>query len=194
MIFYNNRFTDILFFFFISLQSLHCGSSIELKGPVTINVNYQKISLQPLKGWENIISCGYWPKKENMDELLIDYIQQVWKTLYAEFRLCEKYGFYIMVDSTELHTVEISLTILSSEIRNDTLFIPIKISTTQKAMNKKYSGEINGFGILPSPYDSTTQLSMQDLVAVFNDYERRFPYKEVVAPYYIHEKGNNQDN
>ena len=153
----------------------------------TINVNYQKISLQPFKGWENIISSDYWPHKDKIDDLLIHYIQQVWKSLYTEFRLREKYGFYNMVDSMELNTVEISLKILSSEFRNDTLFIPIKISTYQKAVNKRYSAEINAFGILSGRSDSSVQLSVQDLVAVFDDYKRRFPYEKVVAPYYLHE-------
>ncbi|MGD9201838.1 MAG: hypothetical protein PVI26_09760 [Chitinispirillia bacterium] len=185
----NSRLLSLVtaLFFTSGMQFIYCGSSMELKKPNTINVNFQKISLQPFKGWEKITSSEYWPNKESVDELLIHYIQQVWKSLYTEFRLCEKYGFYKMVDSTELNTVEISLKILTSEFHNDTLYMPIEMSTHQKTANRMYYAEINAFGILPGSSEPSVKLSIQDLVAVFDDYKRRFPYKKAVAPYYLKE-------
>lgn len=184
MNFFLRAFSSIITIFYLSLIFYKCASHLATKEPTIIEVKHQKIHLQPIKRLYILESNEYWPDESKHGKILLDYIQQVWKNLLGEFRRCEKYGLYTMVDSTASSTVLISLEIISSELKNDTLYIPLKLKTLYKSDNISYTSKIDAYGLCPS--DTIITAQMQILGAAFADYRRRFPYQKVVASFYIH--------
>ena len=159
-----------------------CASNLVIREPATIEVKHQKIYLQPIKGQERLESCEFWPDSIWQRKFLVENIQQVWKNLLAEFRRCEKYGLYTMVDSVASSTVEITPEIISSRIQKDTLFIPLRIQIFYKADKRSNAITIDAYGLFES--DTSEVKTVNELVSAFADYRRRFPYKKVVASFY----------
>ena len=109
-------------------------------------------------------------------------MQQVWKNLLGEFRRCEKYGLYTMVDSTASSTVDVIPEIIFSKIKNDTLFISLGIKTFYKASKRSNTMTVDAFGLFKSGTEEA--VTVKALVSAFADYRRRFPYDNVVSAYY----------
>lgn len=172
---------------FLIISLIQCGSRFAVQKLDTIDIKHQSVYFEPIKGIEILKTGSFWPEDKNIEKVLLDYIMQVWKGILVEFRRCEKYGFYRMVDSTEAPTVVISSKIVSSRIRNDSLIIPVEIKTVFKSDNRTYtlSVDASGVGTVDSTVESNT---LYYLGAIFADYRRSFPYKKVVSSFYLQDK------
>jgi len=168
----------ILFFLLFS----NCASHLTTRGPQAIEVKYQKIYLKPLQGLEKLATADYWPDSIWQGKFLVENMQQVWKGLLAELRRCEKYGLYTVVDSTASSTFEISVEIVSSKIKADTLFIPMKITLYQKTDKRSHFITVAAYGVFRQDTSGTNNLPK--LVSAFMDYRHRFPYQKAVSLIY----------
>ena len=163
--------------FFVS-----CTYQLATRGPQAIEVKYQKIYLEPLQGLERLETADFWPDSIWQGKFLVENMQQVWKGLLAELRRCEKYGLYTVVDSTASSTVEISPEIVSAKIKDDTLFIPMKMTIYQKADKRSHVMTVDAYGLISQDTAGTNNL--QKLVSGFTDYRYRFPYQKAVSLFY----------
>ena len=159
-----------------------CASNLATRKPAAVEVKHQQLYLQPLKGLEKLESSEYWPDSIWQGKFLIENMQQLWKNLLGEFRRCEKYGLYTMVDSTASSTVDIIPEIIYSKIKNDTLFISLGIKTFYKAGKKSNTMTVDAFGLFKQEVKEA--VTVKALVPAFADYRRRFPYEKVVSAYY----------
>lgn len=159
-----------------------CASNLATKRPAAIEVKHENICLQPIKGLEKLESSEYWPDSIWQGKLLIENMQQMWKNLLGEFRRCEKYGLYTMVDSTASSTVDITPEVIYSRIKKDTLFVSIGIKTYHKESKRSSTMSVDAYGLFKN--DVKEAVTIQDLVSVFTDFRRRFPYGKVVSAYY----------
>ena len=183
--FFPHFFSGIITIICLSLLFYKCASHLVTHKPAVIEVKHQKILLLPIRGLDILKSSEYWPDESKHGKLLLDNIQQIWNNLLAEFRRCEKYGLYTMVDSTASSTVLISLEIISSKLKNDTLFIPLKLKILYKSNKMSYTSTIDAYGLCAS--DTTITVHLQILGAAFADYRRRFPYEKTVSSFYTRE-------
>lgn len=170
---------------FINGIIFNCSLHQIRKNPASTLIRHKSIFLHPIHGLDILKSSNYWVDNNTYENLLIAYIEQVWKNLYAEFRRCEKYGLYHFVENDALSSVTISLNIYATELRNDTLFMTMHLNSYFKSEKARYSWPINAFGLCPAKSDTTITADLQVLVAAFSDYRRRFPYEEVVSRFYL---------
>ncbi len=185
------RFKSIFLWLALSIGilicALQCGGAKTVAPIKTIPVEHERLYLQPIKGLERLQTSLYWPEDRNVAKVLIDYMETTWKNLLAEFRRCEKYGLYTMVDSTEAPTVFVSVEIINTKFFKDTLQIPLSIKTFHTANRRKHTITQKAYGV--SQKDDQKQAnSFYHLGAAFADYTRRFPYSEVVAVFYTKKK------
>lgn len=166
----------------ISIIFYSCASQLATREPASIEVKHQKIHLRPIMRQDKLESCEFWPDSIWQRKFLVENIQQVWKNLLAEFRRCEKYGLYTMVDSIASSTVEVTPEIISSRIEKDTLFIALRIITFYKADKRSNAMTIDAYGLFES--DTNEVVTVKELVSAFADYRRRFPYEKVVSSFY----------
>ncbi len=176
---------SIIFYFSVFIQ---CSSHLTSRDPDVIEVKHHTIYLQPIKGLQQLELNELWPKNKIKGSFLTENILQIWKHLLSEFRRCEKYGLYTMVDSTVSSTVHITPQIITMRVRNDTLHIPIKIETFNTAEKISASLTIHAFGLCPS--DTSDTVTFQKLSVALADYRRTFPYQETVSHFYS--QGNKQ--
>lgn len=167
---------------------IQCSSHLASRDPDVVEVKHHTIYLQPIKGLQQLELNELWPKNKIQGSFLMENILQIWKHLLSEFRRCEKYGLYTMVDSTVSSTVHITPQIIAMRVKRDTLHIPIKIKTFNTAEKRSTSLTINAYGLCPP--DTTDTVSFQRLSIAFADYRRTFPYQEIVSLFYS--QGNKQ--
>jgi len=168
--------------FFIIFLHLQCANHLATNKPHIIEVKHQSINLQPISGLHRLELHELWPANKTERDFLLEQFDQVWKNLLAEFRRCEKYGLYTIVDSTGSSTVTITPGIVSMKIRNDTLHIPMEIKTYNTSEKRSAAVTIDAFGVCPT--DTTSNILLQKLGKAFADYRRRFPYKNIVSLFY----------
>ena len=164
-----------------------CGSGRKVQKPMTIDITHQSVYLKPIMGLDVLRSSSFWPQERSVENVLLDYVRQVWKELLIEFRRCEKYGLYSMIDSTGTPTVIVTVKVVSSRIRNDSLIIPLEIKTVNKSNKKSYTLTVDACGSVKGNSSEKADAAYY-LGAVFADYKRNFPYKKVVSSFY--EQGN----
>jgi len=146
-----------------------------------IDLKYQRIYLLPITGLEILESASYWPENKNTRKYLKEYIYQTWRTLLAEFRSYEKYGLFTMVDSNVTASIDILVEITSTEFKNDTLYIPVKIKVYSRISKKSNESLLNLYGICKMHYEQTSLKSYYCLGEALTNYQKRFPYKEIVV-------------
>lgn len=167
---------------FLAIFFHGCASNLATRKPAVIEVKHQKIHLQSIKGLEKLESSEYWPDSTWQGKFLIENMQQVWKNLLGEFRRCEKYGLYTMVDSTASSTVDIIPEVIYSRIKKDTLFISLGIKTFYQVNKRSNTMTVDAYGLFKQ--DTKEAVTVRALVSAFADYRRRFPYEKVVSTYY----------
>ena len=166
----------------ISTIFISCVSQLATREPASIEVKHQKIYLQPIKGLEKLEASEFWPDSIWQRKFLVENIAQVGKNLLAEFRRCEKYGLFTMVDSLASSTVEVTPEIVSSRIEKDSLFLAVRIITFYKADGKRNTMTISAYGLFEP--DAAEAVTLKEIVSAFADYRRRFPYEKVVSSFY----------
>lgn len=177
----NNILTLIIFGILFFILSINCSSHLVNQNSRAIIITHQNLYLAPIEGLDILESNKLWPKNNRLKIFLLNSMEQLYKNLLSEFRRCEKFGLYTMVDSTLSSTITINLTIQTSEQKHDTLFIPIIISTHHIASKKTESHSIESIGICPQD-SSMTPLQM--LGSTLADYQRNFPYQKIVKTFY----------
>jgi len=169
---------------FLLVNIFQCGSRGPTQKSDTIDIKHQNVYLRPLEGIDMVKTSTFWPENRDIEKILLEYMQEMWNNLLVEFRRCEKYGLYKMVDSSGAPTVVITVKIGSSKIRNDTLSMPVTIKTFIKSMKQTYTLSVDAYGI--GSQDSTSESNqLYYLGAMFADYKRKFPYQKAVSAFYI---------
>ena len=164
---------------------LVCASHLATKSSDVIAVKHQNLYLQPISGLDKLALLEEWPADKNQGTFLLEQFSFLNKNLLAEFRRCEKYGLYTMVDSTGSSTVTVTPELSSPRIRNDTLHLPMILKAYNKSEKRVGTVTISAFGLCP--VDSTGTIPLQKLGKALADYRRRFPYKKIVALFYAAE-------
>jgi hypothetical protein len=157
----------------------HCGKKVVKQPLPSISVDYEKLMVTPLRGFETLSKIEGWPTDSGQISALTAELEQVREEFLGELRRCEKYGNYTVVDSLLGPTVIISPRLAFRFIRHDTLYMPLFLEVENRASGKKYSVEIAAFGKLGPP--SPTVPTLHRLGLALASYRRDFPYSRTVS-------------
>jgi len=150
----------------------------------TIPVAEERLSLSPLIMEATFEHLTGWPRDPERQKILLENFTDIWKKLLSEFRRCQKYGLYTVVDDNADPTIRIAVVVSSVEIRNDTLFMPGRIEAERLRDDQRFTvtvpvvATVSGSAKSHEPFHYYGNL--------MSDYSRRFPFTELVSYFYRH--------
>jgi hypothetical protein len=147
-----------------------------------VSLANEKVYINPFTDSSSLQTCVGWPKDSSSQRLLGHHFQDCYKNLFAEFKRCEKFGFYEMVEDSSAATVRIMVTIRMHSLTQDTLRFPVRIELKHSSGLDTYQNTIEGSGVYR--VKSKPKSPFHKLDYLLADFRRHFPYVKVVALFY----------
>jgi hypothetical protein len=149
-----------------------------------IPVAEERLSLSPIISEVETGNLPGWPSDPNQQKILLKTFNEIWLRLLSEFRRCQKYGLYAMVEDNDNPTMRISVTITAMELVGDTLSMPIRLQAERLRDDQRFS-----YTLPVKAYASSQKREENPFHyygQLFADYRRSFPYKVLVSYFYEH--------
>ena len=153
------------------LQEAHRGAAVPVSG--------EKIFMCPIIDSSSLDKFEGWPSEKPLQMLLQKNYQQMYHTMFVEFRRGEKYGLYEMVEDSSQSTVFISFVIQHYSFKKDTLTLPVRLSIRQGSVKKNFPELFTAYGIYKA--QSRPKSPFHYINILLADFCRDFPYKRVVS-------------
>jgi hypothetical protein len=170
-------------FFFILVGCLLVSNPDAKRRPSgVVSLANEKVYLSPFTDSSGLQACEGWPKEPSSQKLLGRHFQDCYKNLFAEFKRCEKFGFYEMVEDSSAATVRVRLTIRPFSFARDTLRFPVRIELKHTTGLDTYSNTIEAAGLYRAK--SKPKSPFHKLDYLLSDFRRHFPYDKVAALFY----------
>jgi hypothetical protein len=147
-----------------------------------VSLANEKVYLCPFTDSSGLQSFDGWPKEPASQKLLSRHFSDCYKNLFAEFKRCEKYGFYEMVEDSSASTVRIRLFIRHYSYVKDTLHFPVRIELRHTTGLDTYTNTIDGAGVYRVKSKPKSPFHRLDYLCA--DFRRHFPYAKVAALFY----------
>lgn len=172
---------------FITVPFFFCSPKHLRIEPAIIPAAYEKLYLAPLISEAQMEQLGGWPYDALNQQILMNYILEIQQSLKEEFLRCEKLGNYQMVEDSESSpTMQVSVTLLKADLRNDTLKMPVNMRVERLPDGKEYIYSIAAISTTSKKRDPLSYLE-----SLLGKYKQRFPYKELVSFFYPHYTKSN---
>jgi hypothetical protein len=159
--------------------SLPCARN---RPAAVVSLANEKVYINPFTDSSGLQSFDGWPKAPSSQKLLGHHFQDCYKNLFAEFKRCEKFGFYEMVEDSSAATVRIRLTIRPYYFAKDTLHFPVRIELKHTSGLDTYTNTVEGAGVYR--VKSKPKSPFHKLDYLLADFRRHFPYARVAALFY----------
>ena len=175
----NNLFIVVV----VLIQIASCVSNrvIVRTDPPTIPVPNERLYLAPIILNADLGQLDGWPEDQAQQKVLLENFTDMHKKIKAEFRRCEKFGMYTVVDDTGNPTVRISIEILSADLTNDTLKMPVQLQAEKLHSDQKY---IYSLPVSASTENQQNRFRYSGML--LTNYKRLFPYNLLVSFFYSH--------
>lgn len=151
----------------------------------TIPVVEERLALSPLISEANIEALPGWPPDPALQKILLENFSDIWNRLYAEFRRCEKYGLYMMVADNDNPTIRISVAIISADIVNDSLYLPVRLLVERLRDDQRFIYTLPA-GAPVKHAEKLQSSSFHTYGLLLANYRRFFPYRLIVSFFYEH--------
>jgi hypothetical protein len=148
-----------------------------------VSLANEKVYINPFVDSSCLQTFDGWPKEPSSQKLLAHHFQDCYKNLFAEFKRCEKFGFYEMVEDSSAATVRILLTIMPYSYTKDTLRFPVRIELRHAAGLDTYANTIEGTGVYRAKSKPKSQFHKLDYLLA--DFRRHFPYAKVTRLFFV---------
>jgi len=148
----------------------------------TVSLANEKVYINQFVDSSSLGSFDGWPKDSASQKLLSVHFRDCWKNLFAEFKRCEKFGFYEMVEDSSAATVRIRLIVRRYSSSKDTLRFPVRIELHHAAGLDTYTNTIEAAGVYR--VKSKPKSPFHRLDYLLADFRRHFPYAKVTALFY----------
>lgn len=148
-----------------------------------VSLANEKVYINPFVDSSCLQTFDGWPKEPSSQKLLAHHFQEFYKNLFAEFKRCEKFGFYEMVEDSSAATVRILLTIRPYSFTKDTLRFPVRIELRHTAGLDTYANTIEGTGVYRAKSKPKSQFHKLDYLLA--DFRRHFPYAKVARLFFV---------
>jgi hypothetical protein len=163
-----------------------CSSSKKIITYVaaTISVVDERLSLSPLVSEAQIEQLPHWPVDPDQQKTLLKNFDDIWNKLLAEFRRCQKYGLYEMVDDDHNPTIRISVVLSDVTMERDTLSMPLRLQAERLRDDQRFIYTIPAKAYTPS--EDRASSSFHYYGRLLSAYRREFPYRDIVSFFYKH--------
>ena len=150
----------------------------------TISVVDERLSLSPLVSEARIEELPEWPSAPDQQKILLKNFDDIWNRLLAEFRRCQKYGLYRMVDDNDNPTVRISVVLSEVTMTGDILSMPIRLQAERLRDDQRFIYTIPARAHTSSSDRSTKPFHYYG--RLLSAYRRDFPFRDIVSFFYQH--------
>jgi hypothetical protein len=147
-----------------------------------VSLANEKVFICPFVDSSSLQTFEGWPKAPLSQKLLSRHFADCYKNLFAEFRRCEKFGFYEMAEDSSVATVRLRLTVRPYSNSKDTLRLPVRIELAHTTGLDTYTNTIDAVGIYR--VKSKPKSPFHKLDYLLADFRRHFPYARVAALFY----------
>lgn len=173
--------------FFLMLLCINCMRPTHSRKTqeAIIDVTNERLYLAPLINKTGFEKMPNWPQTSHEQKALLKNLSTIWKELKSEFRRCEKFSNYKIVENDEDPSIRISITLNESTINNDSLFIPVEMQVERIPDGKFYIYTISTSAIIPL-LNSANSNTLYNFGTMLSGYRRNFPYQSIVSFFYAH--------
>jgi hypothetical protein len=144
----------------------------------------ERLSVSPIISEVATQNLPEWPTDPARQQILLQTFNDIWQRLQSEFRRCQKYGLYTMVEDNDNPTIRISVVITAIELHNDTLSMPIRLQAERLRDDTRFIYTLPATAVVPprkrnrQPFYYYGQL--------LSRYAHTFPYGVLVSFFYEH--------
>ena len=164
---------------FVTMASF---ASARHRPAATVSLANEKVYITPFTDSSGLQTFNGWPKEPSSQKLLSRHFTDCYKNLFAEFKRCEKFGFYEMAEDSSAATVRIRLIVRPYSSDRDTLRLPVRIELNHASGLDTYTNTIEGMGVYR--VKSKPKSPFHKLDYLLADFRRHFPYSKVTALFY----------
>ena len=157
---------------------------IETWVAATISVVDERLSLSPIISEAEVEHLPDWPEDQARQKILLKEFNAIWNRLNAEFRRCQKYGLYDMVDDNDNPTIRISIVLSDVEMTGDSLQMPVRLQAERLRDDQRFIYTIPAKAWV-SPRERA-QSPFHYYGRLLGAYRRNFPYRDIVSFFYRH--------
>jgi hypothetical protein len=142
----------------------------------------EKVYLYPAIDSSLLSRFSGWPSEASLQAPLRRALRKLDSNLSVEFRRCEKYGLYELVDDSLSAGVRVTPVIGQYQFKKDTLEMPVQMTLRNKMRKTAYLVSMTGRGIYRA---KTTPKSPYHYIAILlADFCRTFPYERAAEVFY----------
>jgi hypothetical protein len=147
-----------------------------------INVENQRIWLSPLVNSSRLEDLLGWPRDSLQKALLCRRFDALHERLLSEFRRCEKYGLYTMVDDSAEATMLVSVKLCGYNRSGDSLAVPVSVHLEIPSQNKTfdYSSNAMAGGAEITPGKNEFHYAADIAAELITS----FPFRQIVYRFY----------
>jgi len=157
---------------------------IETFAEATISVAEERLSLSPLISEARLEELPNWPNDPEQQKILMRNLNDIWGEILAEFRRCQKYGLYTMVEDNDNPTFRISVILATIEFKDDTLLLPVRLQAERLRDDQRFSYTLPALASAGPQPDAKS--SFHYYGQLLSRYRRDFPVKDIVSFFYRH--------
>jgi hypothetical protein len=178
------KYYVILSVFLFFLFTCTPAPEIETWVAATISVLDERLSLSPIVSEAKVEHLPDWPSDPTEQKILLKNFDAIWNRVHAEFRRCQKYGLYAMVDDNDNPTIRISIILSDVEMVNDSLHMPVRLQAERLRDDQRFIYTIPAKAWF-SP-EGRSAKPFHYYGHLLADYRRNFPYRDIVSFFYRH--------
>jgi hypothetical protein len=147
-----------------------------------VSLANEKVFISQIADSSSLSTFEGFPKEKSSQEFLTVHFRELYKNLFAEFKRCEKFGYFEMVEDSVAATVRLQLTIRPYSFQKDTLTLPVRIELRHRTGLDTYTNTVQAWGVYRSKNKPKSPLHYLDNLLA--DYRRHFPYRKCAAFFY----------
>jgi len=150
--------------------------------PPMVSLANEKVFVGAFVDSSSLGTLAGWPADSLTQKLLLARFDDVRRSLIAEFRRCEKFGYYEMVDDSSAASVRLLLTLRPYSFVKDTLRLPVRVELRHRTGIDTYANTITALGVYRAASKPKSPVHYIDNLLA--DYRRHFPYRKLVSLFY----------
>jgi hypothetical protein len=153
---------------------------VDKNATAIIPVENERIYIAPLINQTSIEKMEDWPQEQHQQRALLKNFTSIQNQLKSEFRRCEKFGFYTVVEDDQNPTIRVSITLDKLQQTEDSLHIPLNMQVEHIPDAKFLIFTIPTSSSIPENI-SAKKVSGSKLGLILTEYRRKFPYALIVS-------------
>jgi hypothetical protein len=178
-------YRSVVIVLWASLCVLFCGCIPKLrqKSPgAQFPVMNEKIFLYPVIDSSSLELLEGWPVDKPVQDILRRHFRTIDGALLADFRQCEKYGLYEMVEDSLLSSIRVTVVVGRFEFKKDMLSFPLRMNVRRMTDNTDRPFAFIAVGMYRAASRPKSAVHYLDMLLA--DFRRHFPYRKMSGVFF----------